>query len=62
MKSKIRKVLNKYEHIICSVLMFIGILTLNQCGKNWYQPKEPEGFLEFIRKRWKCEKLIWNWR
>ena len=51
MKSKIRKVLNKYEHIICSVLMFIGILTLNQCGKNWYQPKEPEGFLEFIRKR-----------
>lgn len=48
------KTIKKYGSYILMILLFIGTIITDGCNNSWYQREEPEGFLEFIRKSWKC--------
>ena len=48
MRNAVKKILLKYGSLFCAVSLTIVPYISEKCRIIWYQPKEPDGFEEFI--------------
>ena len=50
MRGKINDFFIKKAKVLCSFAVVAATFASNGCVTKWYQPKEPEGLEEFVKK------------
>ncbi len=51
MKKRIRSIILRVGTVICSLAIFAEVFSVERCKGIWYQPKEPDGYGDFLKKK-----------
>lgn len=47
----LRKILVKYGNVLCALAVLVAPMAARTCRLLYYEPKEPEGLDEFVKRK-----------
>lgn len=51
MRRKFEEFMHKHGSRLCDLAIMVGSVSVDACYGHWYQPKEPDGLQDFLKRQ-----------